>query len=59
MCFYCNVQAVALEGALACFAALIAGPLLKAEWLEQEIQAINSKHVNNKQQDHWQIHQLA
>ena len=58
-CYYCDCQAEALEGALARLGACLTAPLLQAASLEREIQAVDSEHAKNKQQDHWRSHQLS
>ena len=58
-CYYCDCQADALEGALARFGACLTAPLLQADSLHREIQAVDSEHAKNKQQDSWRSHQLS
>jgi insulysin len=58
-CFYCDVQAGALAGALARFGACMTDPLMLLDSIEREIQAVDSEHSKNKQQDSWRSNQLA
>ena len=48
-----------LEGALDRFASCFISPLLAAESLEREIQAVDSEHAKNVQSDHWRIDHLT
>jgi len=58
-CYYCDCQVGALEGALQRFAACLKCPLLNEDALEREIQAVDSEHANNRQQDNWRTHQMS
>lgn len=58
-CYYCDCRADALEGALQRFASCLSCPLLQASSLEREIQAVDSEHANNRQEDFWRLHQLS
>ena len=57
-CYYFDVQANCLEGALDRFAQCLISPLFTPSALEREIQAVDSEHAKNLQQDLWRTHQL-
>ena len=57
--FYADCQAPAWEGALERFASCFTGPLLLESSLEREIQAVDSEHAKNVQNDDWKLQQLS
>ncbi len=58
-CYYFDVQAGDLEGALDRFAQCFIGPLFTQTALEREVQAVDSEHHKNLQQDAWRMYQLS
>lgn len=58
-CYYFDVQAENLEGALDRFAQCFIGPLFTQSALEREVQAVDSEHAKNLQQDAWRLYQLS
>ena len=58
-CYYFDVQAGELEGALDRFAQCFIGPLFTQSALEREVQAVDSEHHKNLQQDMWRLYQLS
>lgn len=58
-CYYYDVQAGELEGALDRFAQCFIGPLFTQGALEREVQAVDSEHHKNLQQDVWRTYQLS
>lgn len=58
-CYYFDVQAGDLEGALDRFAQCFIGPLFTQSALEREVQAVDSEHHKNLQQDPWRMYQLS
>ena len=58
-CYYFDVQAESLEGALDRFAQCFIGPLFTQSALEREVQAVDSEHAKNIQQDPWRMYQLS
>jgi insulysin len=58
-CYYFDVQPDSLEGALDRFAQCFIGPLFTQSALEREIQAVDSEHGKNLQQETWRMYQLT
>jgi len=58
-CYYFDIQAEQLEGALDRFAQCFIGPLFTQSAVEREIQAVDSEHHKNLQQDMWRQYQLS
>jgi insulysin len=58
-CYYMDCQPSALEGALDRFASCLVEPAVNVASLEKEIQAVDSEHAKNVQNDHWRSMQLS
>jgi insulysin len=58
-CYYFDVQAESLDGALDRFAQCFIGPLFTQSALEREINAVDSEFAKNNQQDPWRMNQLS
>lgn len=58
-CYYMDCQTSALEGALDRFASCLIEPAVNVASLEKEIQAVDSEHAKNVQNDHWRSMQLS
>jgi insulysin len=58
-CYYFDVQSDCLDGALDRFAQCFIGPLFTQAALEREVQAVDSEHNKNLQQDMWRFYQLS
>jgi insulysin len=58
-CYYMDCQTASLEGALDRFSACLVAPLCHYSSLEKEIQAVDSEHAKNVQNDHWRSMQLS
>jgi insulysin len=58
-CYYFDVSAQNFEGALDRFAQCFIGPLFTQAALEREVQAVDSEHAKNTQQDMWRSYQLT
>ncbi len=56
--FHFEVQHDAFEGALDRFSQFFISPLFSQEYSEREMNAVNSEHQKNIQQDDWREHQL-
>jgi insulysin len=58
-CYYFDVQAESLEGAFDRFAQCFISPLFTQSALDREVQAVDSEHAKNLQQDMWRMYQLS
>jgi insulysin len=58
-CYYFDVQAESLDGALDRFAQCFISPLFTQSALEREVQAVDSEHGKNLMQDPWRMYQLS
>mmetsp|Transcript_41918 Transcript_41918/g.100697 ORF Transcript_41918/g.100697 Transcript_41918/m.100697 type:complete len:1075 (+) Transcript_41918:137-3361(+) len=58
-CYYFDVQAEQLDGALDRFANNFISPLFDQNALEREIQAVDSEHAKNANVDVWRMMQLS
>lgn len=58
-CYYFDVQAESLEGALDRFAQCFISPLFTQSALDREVQAVDSEHAKNVMQDQWRMYQLS
>lgn len=58
-CYYFDVQAESLEGALDRFAQNFISPLFAQDALEREVQAVDSEHAKNVNVDVWRTMQLS
>lgn len=56
--YYFNVATSALPGALARFAAFFHSPLFAPSCTTRELNAVNSEHKKNQQNDLWRIYQV-
>ncbi|MBN1628072.1 MAG: insulinase family protein [Deltaproteobacteria bacterium] len=56
--FHMQVQHDAFEGALDRFSHFFIDPLFSPEYIEKEINAVNSEHQKNREQDGWRQFQL-
>ncbi len=56
--YHFEVQHDAFEGALDRFSQFFISPLFSPEYSEREMNAVNSEHQKNLQQDDWREHQL-
>ena len=58
-CYYFDVQAESFEGAFDRFAQCFISPLFTQSALDREVQAVDSEHAKNLQQDMWRMYQLS
>ena len=58
-CYYMDFATDALSDVLARWAAAMGRPLLAAEVLGKEINAVDSEHAKNQQQDVWRLNHLG
>eukprot|EP00730_Choanoeca_flexa_P003348 TRINITY_DN11378_c1_g1_i2.p1 TRINITY_DN11378_c1_g1~~TRINITY_DN11378_c1_g1_i2.p1 ORF type:complete len:988 (+),score=278.10 TRINITY_DN11378_c1_g1_i2:32-2995(+) len=56
--YFCTVDAAALPGTLDRFAQFFIAPRMDASCTEREIQAVNSEHEKNLDNDYWRLHHL-
>lgn len=56
--YFFDVEASQLLGATDRFAQFFQTPLFTASSMERELQAVDSEHANNKNQDTWRLYQV-
>lgn len=56
--YYFSVNKTALHGALDRFAQFFISPLFNSDCVNREINAVDSEHKKNLQQDNWRMYQL-
>ncbi|CAN0595252.1 unnamed protein product, partial [Laminaria digitata] len=56
--YYFDVKASQLEGATDRFAQFFQTPLFADSSVERELQAVDSEHSNNKNDDSWRLYQV-